>query len=666
MKDNKSSSYFDKYKNTNVEEKLKKSNSPSKKKSKTNNIKQGKIQNITHVKPENMNKKRVRGIPRIRIHNKHKIDFESLKNGFYDFDIIEILKKRIEEKSIKDRFYDFDFIELFKNGGFRARALIIAISAIFIAACIILPSSLKAEEKKYIITDNKAEEYFYAGDYTNAIDEYIKIASKYPEAPIWDAKIAEVNSVTGDIVDSEKYIKIAKAFKSKDGYVLNYIVFTEFMNKDLDAARADGTEALKLNKNNKNLIKTMFTVYMSSNQNAEAKDLLTRYPVNTKSSYDIAEYSRMLMLLDDWDNGLKELNTAWKLNPDEFKVYDVLSQIATYNGDLLLQKITDLSTANPKEVSYKMWLAKIYSLHEASAEQSQTLLTSIANENIGNIEVKLIEAAVLQNSNKMDQGDALITQVIKQYPNNYSVLHAAGWYYLNKKDYTNAMKYCKASIVKNKDYTDNYGFLMPEILKAEGKNSEGEPYFRTALLKEPYNYNIMLSLANYYWYTTKDSGKAMEYFQLAATIKPNDPEIKYNMALIMLTNKNDTEAINLLNQCIKLDSSVGKYYRSLGTVYMLRKDYPNAILNIRGAYSDNENDILALNNAGCYYIIVESNLQRGLYNLQKAYEGINNNYDQYTKDTITANYKKAQKLQSDFDNGSDNQVIKIPEFIFLY
>lgn len=543
---------------------------------------------------------------------------------------------------------------------------IFSILGISLALGISYQSIKLQDSKKYSIATNKAEEYFYAGAYDEAIQEYIKISKTDKLSPIWDAKISEVYSVKGDIENSRKYIDKVRQADSKDGDVLNYIVFTEFMNRDYSTALEDGEDALKIAGSNKSLIKTMFTVYMANNQMDKAKKLLSTYPIDAKSSYDTAEYARMLMILGDWNNGYKELKEAWKINKDEYKIYDVLAQIALYNRDKLLEDVSKLSTDNPNEVVYKMWLAKVYSSSDTTAEEGAKILDKIKNEDVGKIEIKLIEASILQNTGKGDKADELLNNLIKQSGNDYTVLHTAGWFYLNKKDYTNAERYCKESILKNKDYPDNYAFLMPEILKAQGKSSEGEPYFRTAMLKEPYNYNIMLNIANYYWYTTKNSEKALKYFKFAEIVKPDDAEIKYNMALIQLSNNNLQEAIDILKQCIKMDDRSSKYHRTLGTIYMTKGDTKSGIAEIRYAYNADESDVLALNNAGCYYITVEENYDRGLYNFMKAAEGLRSTDDKYTKDTITENYNKAKKFVDQYKNGKGNEAIKVPDFVLFY
>lgn len=539
----------------------------------------------------------------------------------------------------------------------------------------------KQPKQVFSIVDNRAEELFFEGNYESSIEEYINILEQDGDSPIWYMKIAEVYSVRGDIENSKKFITKAKEvrvsnisdkkdilyadFSKKDAEVANYIVFTELMNKDFGQALKDGEEALNKYRDDKKLIKTMLTVYMANGQGEKAKDLIANYPLDKTSAYDVAEQARMKMLLNQWDDGLAQLKEAWNIDKDEYKVFDVIAQIAAYNKDNILEKITELSSGSPQEPAYKMWLAKIYSMREETSELAQDLLDEVNGNDIGKIEKTLIQAAILKNTELVEEADKLISNLIIENENDYRVLHTAGWYYLQKNDIDKSIVYCKKSIAKNKNYPDNYGFLMPEILKAMEKVSEGEPYFRTALLKEPYNYNIMLTLANYYYYTSKDSEKALEYFRFAEIVKQDDPEIKYNMALIYLTNEKHEEAIRLLNSAIGLDPAVPKYHRTLGTINMMLGKYDEAIKEIRNAYEADKEDILTLNNAGCYYITVEAYLERGEYNLRKAYEGINETTDDYTKKTIIENYEKAKKLLDDYTNVNGGE-LKVPDFVLFY
>lgn len=512
----------------------------------------------------------------------------------------------------------------------------------------------------------EAEKHFFAQEYDLAIENYSKLVEKDKLSPKWNIKIAEIYSVKNDLNNSLKYIDLSKKYEKIDAETYNYIVFTEFMNGKYEEALKDGNIALSKYPKDKSLIKTLFTVYMGNNKVDDAKEIISNYPVDTKSSYDTAEYSRMLMLVGKWEEGYSELKRAWELNKDEYKIYDVLAQISLYNKDSLLQNITALSEKHPNDLVYKMWLAKIYSLSADTIDEANKLINELGSKDVGDMQIKLIKANVYKNMDKLNESDKLIENVISEHPDDYRAYHSAGWYYLYKKDYKKAKEYCNKSIEMNKDYPDNYGFLMPEILKQGAEKLIGEPYFRTALFKEPYNYNIMLNLANSYWYTANDSGKALEYFNLASIIKPQDAEIKYNMALIKLAGGKGNEAIEILKTCSKLDELVPKYHRTLATIYMTQNKSKEAKAEIKNAYQADQNDILTLSNAGCYYITFEQDLERGFYNITKAYEGLNDSYDDYTKKSIVENYDKAQKLKESYTKGKDNQILKIPEFTLFY
>ena len=75
-------------------------------------------------------------------------------------------------------------------------------------------------------------------------------------------------------------------------------------------------------------------------------------------------------------------------------------------------------------------------------------------------------------------------------------------------------------------------------------------------------------------------------------------------------------------------------------MYFNNKDYDKAIESIRKAYSLNEKDVLSLNNAACYYIMVEEDIWRGYSNIESAYNDMPSDLDQDLKDVITNNIKR--------------------------
>ena len=541
----------------------------------------------------------------------------------------------------------------FKPAAAAAGALII------ICAVLYSGSSFRMNSLK-----EKAEGYYYNTKYDQAISCYKKILSAKKD-PLAAARIADLYSIKGDKENSKAYIEEAKKMSNLDSEALNYIVFDELITGDYATAATDGEAALAKYPGDKQLIKTMYAAYMAKGDTKKAVSIIGTFDKDLKTAYDNAEYARMLMISGQLEKGLSVLHHAYDLDKDEYKIYDVLSQTSVYNKDELLEAISKLSKENSSDPAYKVWMAKIYSLDASTATDAKKIMDTLDINSLGKLEIKLIQAVVYQNTGEAAKADDIINKIIQENSSDYRVLHTAGWFYLNKKDYNKAQEYCSKSIEANKDYTDNYSFLMPEILKGMGQESISEPYFRTALQREPYNYNIMLNTGNYYL-DAGNKDKALEYFKLAGVVKPLDPEIKYSTAVIYLTMKKDAEGIEMLKSCIKLDDANPKYHRTLGTVFYLQGNKKEALQEIRYAYNADENDILTLNNAGCYYVAENYDIERGLFNLTKAMQGIDKNTDAYTKETINANYKKVKQLSDDLKKSKVNDKLKVPELVLFY
>ena len=550
--------------------------------------------------------------------------------------------------------------------------------AVGIAA--ILKSLVGTKETEVSIATNSAEVAFYNKKYDVAIAEYTKLQDDEKNWPIWNMKIAEIYSVKGDLVKSNELIeKVYQTrnriidtkkeqidnFEVKDRELANYIIFTSLMNGEDKKALEYGEVFLKKYSDDKTLLKTMFTVYMVNGNKNKAEEMVDNYPRTDETASDLAILARMNMLIDDFDKGFALLKDAWYKDKNEVKIFDVIAQIADYNRTDILDRISKLEKKEPNELAYKMWTTKIYSMSKDSAEKASELVNKLENEDVGNINLMLIKANMYQNMGETEKSKEVLEEIIKNAPNSFIGYHAAAWQCYNIGKYDEAFKNCTKSIVMNKDYPDNYGFLIPEIMAKQKKGTEVEPYFRTALYKEPFNYNIIIKIAEYYGNTVKDTTKALYYYNLASKMKPNDAEIYYNMALIKLNNQRDDEAIELLKKSTSVNDKITKYHRALGTVYLNKEKNQDGLKEIKKAYAIDKNDILTLNNAGCYYISVDGDVSRGMVNLKAAYDGINKETSDDDREIITDNYKRVKDL-ADAYNKRNGATLTIPDLKLFY
>lgn len=565
---------------------------------------------------------------------------------------------------------------IYKKAPYIEPALIIS-GSLLVALVIIVSIKGILSEDIVTIEDNQAEVAFYNNDYEQAIVEYEKL-QKDEDWPFWQVKIAEIQSIKGNFEKSNELLRSAmlkrnqllgdknrEKYKEKDIEFINYVVFTYFMNEEYEQALSVGESFMLENGKDKTLMRTMYTIYMADGQKEKAKEMIDTYEVDNESAYDLATLAEMNILMDNWDNGFKLLNEAWNKDKNEVKVFDVISQFASYDRNGMLDKLTELVNNNPNELSYQMWVAKVYSALPETSSTANDIIKEIENEDVGTIPLNVIKSTIYKNMGDELEAEAILKDMVESDENSYIGYYIAAWESFESGDYEKAFELSKKSILENKDYPDNYGLLIPEIMTAMGKRERAEGYFRTALQKEPFNYNIIIKTAEYYTNNSIDNEKAIKYYNLAADLKPNDSEIYYNLATLELLDENTDNAIEYLNKAIEVDDSVGKYYRTLGAIYLNEGENDKAIESIRNAYGIDESDALNLNNAGCYYIGVEGNIERGMENLQGAYDAINSSMDEETITKITNNYNKAKDLYDEYNRGYESK-LKVSDFVLFY
>lgn len=502
--------------------------------------------------------------------------------------------------------------------------------------------------KTVTITNNKAEEYYYDGKYDEAINEYMTM-QKEDAWPIWTARVAEIYSIQGDITQSNNLLKEAIVKRDKlmlengdeyleqDKELINKVVFTFYMNNDLEQAESLGEYYLESYNTYKPLLKTMFAVYLANDQKDLAKGIVNSYPVDKDSAYDLATLAKMQIMINDYDNGLENLRLSYEIDKNEIKSYDVIMEACQFDKEKLLKKVTELSEENPKVEAYKAWINEINSFDEKNIDFSKNVIDEIKN----NI-----------NTDELEE-------------DSYVDLYIKAWENYNKGQYDKAKEFANEAILANSDYENTYGMLMPNILIATENSDKIEGYIRKAIFNEPYNYNLIVNIAKLYEDKLSNLDKAKYYYDYALTLNKNNDELYYDLALLNLKMDKVDDAILDLNKAIAIDEDKSDYYRALGTIYYNEKEYDKAIENIRKAYSLNEKDVLALNNAACYYITVDKDVWRAYSNIESAYNDMPSSIDSESKKLITNNYNAIKKVYDKYVN-DENTIVDVQGLELAY
>lgn len=502
--------------------------------------------------------------------------------------------------------------------------------------------------KTVTITNNKAEEYYYDGKYDEAINEYMTM-QKEDTLPIWTARVAEIYSIQGDITQSNNLLKEAIVKRDKlmlengdeyleqDKELINEVVFTFYMNNDLEQAESLGEYYLESYNTYKPLLKTMFAVYLANDEKDLAKGIVNSYPVDKDSAYDLATLAKMQIMINDYDNGLENLRLSYEIDKNEIKSYDVIMEACQFDKEKLLKKVTELSEENPKVEAYKAWINEINSFDEKNIDFSKNVIDEIKN----NI-----------NTDELEE-------------DSYVDLYIKAWENYNKGQYDKAKEFANEAILANSDYENTYGMLMPNILIATENSDKIEGYIRKAIFNEPYNYNLIVNIAKLYEDKLSNLDKAKYYYDYALTLNKNNDELYYDLALLNLKMDKVDDAILDLNKAIAIDEDKSDYYRALGTIYYNEKEYDKAIENIRKAYSLNEKDVLALNNAACYYITVDKDVWRAYSNIESAYNEMPSSIDSESKKLITNNYNAIKKVYDKYVN-DENTIVDVQGLELAY
>lgn len=525
--------------------------------------------------------------------------------------------------------------------------LTIGLSLLFTFGVLVLIQSILGE-KTVTITNNKAEEYYYEGKFDEAINEYMSMQND-DKWPIWIVKAAGIYSIKGDSAKSDNLLKEAMVKRDKvmledgdkyleqDKELINEVIFTFYMNGELDQAESLGEYYLTSYSTYKPLLKTMFAISLAKDNKELAEEIIETYPVDLESAYDLAILAKMQILSGNYEEGLNNLKKSYELDKNEIKIFDVIMETYEFNKEKLLENILELSEEDPNEKVYKIWLEQINS----EDEEINTVVDNIIYEINSNFD-----------SDEIDK-------------DSYVYYYVKAWNYYNKGQYDKALDYCKEAITINCEYVNNFGILMPKILIATENYQKVEPYFRTAIYNEPFNYNLISSIAEIYKEDLANYDKAKELLNLALSLNNKVDELYYELAFVDLAREKEDEAIQDLKTAISINKNNYKYYRALGTIYYKIGENDKAIENIREAYLLNEEDVLSLNNAACYYVMVEKDIWRGYTNIESAYNDMPTYLDEESKEVITTNYEAIKKVYDKYVN-DESTLVDLESLELLY
>ncbi len=549
--------------------------------------------------------------------------------------------------------------------------VVITASCLFVLAMILSIKSFTTIEEVNI-TKNSAEQLYYQNKYDEAIEEYKKmqIEDSWPE---WTVKIADIYSLMGEIDKSNTLLKevIVKRDKivKEEGYnkvvekdieLINSMLFTFNLNGQYEDAISFGADYISEYGENKDILKTMFMSCIAEGNTNKAEAILEEYSVDEKSAYDLSVLANMNIVLGKWDSGIELLKKAWGLDENELEIYYVIESAYEFDKSSLIKEL-ETKSKDLNEDSYKVFLALAYSMEKTEANKSLDLIDKLELEGINNIGTDYVKYIANKNLNNKEEAVKNLDDAIDKQKSinkeSYTTYYLSSLRAINNGNYDEALVYAKKSINANDNYSESYGILIPEILKNKNNFNPVEVYYREALKREPFNYKIIVNLADYYSTYASNNDKAIDYYNLGLSF--NNNEILYSKIVdIYIKDNKIDEAIEILEKAIDINEDDKVYYRTLGALYLDKGMYEEGIELTRKAYSMDEKDSIALNNAAWYYMVVENDISRGYDNIKAAYTEMSAALDEEIKGKLIENYNNAKVIYEEFLNDNEKEFDK--------
>ena len=583
-------------------------------------------------------------------------------------------------KGVKKLFSKLNMVlKSFSKNKYMEPVFVITASCLLVFAMII-PIKRFTTVEEVNITSNSAEYLYYKNEYDKAIEEYKKM-QEGSEWPIYTVKIADLYSLQGEkeksntllreaLIKRDKVIKEKgyKIYKDKDLELIKSMLFTFTLNKEYGDVVSFGEQYIKEYGQNKDILKILFTAYIQTNNEYKALELLDTYNLDKKSSQDIALYANMNILINKWDNGIELLRDAWDIDNNDLNIFNVIRKMYIYDKDSLIDTLENkINDSNEDE--YKAFLAAAYSMDKGTVDKAVTLIDELEGKKIENINIDVIKQEIYNNSNNENKDQEYLDDAIYKSKainkESYSTYYLLSLKALSDEKYDEALTYAKKSINSSANNSASYGILIPSILERKKDFAPIEIYYREAMKKEPFNYEVVTNLADYYANYLSNNEKAKEYYNFAINLRKDDSTLYKKLADINIKDEKYNDAIENIKEAIKIDDNIQEYYTTLGALYLGEGNYEEGIEVTRKAYSMNDKDVRSLNNAAWYYLVVEKDLLKGYENLKVAYSEIPAGIKAEDKNIIIENYNYIKK---DYDKfiADDSKEVNITKLKLIY
>ncbi len=171
------------------------------------------------------------------------------------------------------------------------------------------------------------------------------------------------------------------------------------MNGEFKKSSEYGQMFMQLYPDDVNLLKTMFAVYIANNETAKAEEIINIFMNESSDSDKLVIAGKMKLFIGKYEDGLKLLEEAYKINENNINIFDALEDVSRYNKNTIIDSINKLIEKDKNNQSYKLFLAKIYSLSSSDVVKCQEIMNELEGEFSDNTNYLFIKVKINAEAN---------------------------------------------------------------------------------------------------------------------------------------------------------------------------------------------------------------------------------------------------------------------------
>jgi len=332
------------------------------------------------------------------------------------------------------------------------------------------------------------------------------------------------------------------------------------------------------------------------------------------------QISKVLYDQEDYSSALMHVDKAIALKADYVGAYDFKGTIHMKIGQYEeaakdYQKIIDLQ---PKKPDGYLRLANIYLIQKNFDKTKELCETILKDIDKNNLQALLLLSLILEINDKIDEAITLLSDSLKEKPNNLQIINRLSELYLKKGDYDNAMAYAEKALSINSN-------------AAAARYVKGTVYF----IREEYE-------------------KASIQFENFFEPPPNYGDVFYKLGLCYLELDKPQQGISELKKMIERYPRYVPAYFTLAYAYMREGWSDEAIALCQKGLELSPNNVKGLE------ILAKANITTKNFNeAERAYENLIKARPGRVADLLSLASLKINKGEIDEAYEICNEVLKI-------